>query len=138
MKWWTPHVRCCPCCRGAVLTTLLLEGEEEDLVKNPRRSKYLEVWSDAGTRGGSSNSSSAASSAPGSSRPSSTDEAVASPMLKIKLLPPIREGKDSHGYDAILGAPGMAALSLGIDRDTMRLYRKQTPCHFRKLVQQQK
>jgi len=124
--------------RGAVLTTLLLEGEEEDLVKDPRRSKYLEVWSDAGTRGGSSSSSSAASSAPGSSRPSSTDEAVASPMLKIKLLSPIREGKDSHGYDAILGAPGMAALSLGIDRDTMRLYRKQTPRHFRKLVKQQK
>ena len=40
-------------------------------------------------------------------------------------MSPVKKGHDRLGYDAILGAPGMAKLRLGIDRVAGRLYVKQ-------------
>lgn len=53
-------------------------------------------------------------------------------ILKIHVLSPIKKGKDKHGYDAILGSTGMSRLQLGINRETMCMYRKQTRPGFRK------
>lgn len=45
-------------------------------------------------------------------------------QLTIKVLSPIRKGKDRLDCDAILGATGMAKLRLGISKDTGKLYVK--------------
>jgi hypothetical protein len=52
-----------------------------------------------------------------------------SASLTIKVLSPVKKGKDRHGYDAILGSTGMARLRLGIDRETGRLYVKRINLH---------
>lgn len=108
-----------------MLTAVLLEGEGSEIIKDPHRSRYLEVWTDADTGGGTSGGDSSSGGGSGSSKKSG-DVSGAASVLTIKVLLPINKGCDSRVNDAILGAPGMAALGLGIDRDTMRLYRKQS------------
>ena len=48
--------------------------------------------------------------------------------LTIKVLSPIFKGKDRLDCDAILGAPGMAKLRLGIDKGTGKLCVKRLTC----------
>lgn len=58
-------------------------------------------------------------------------------VLKITVLSPVTRGQGSLGHDAILGAPGMAALTLGIDKEKQRLYRKPTRTNYRKFAKKQ-
>lgn len=38
------------------------------------------------------------------------------PVFKLRLSP-VKRGRDSQGYDAILGKPGMHKLGIGMDRE---------------------
>ena len=52
-------------------------------------------------------------------------------VLVIKVSP-VKGGKDSKGFDAILGGPGMQRLGLGINKETHKLYVKRRTClHLR-------
>lgn len=56
--------------------------------------------------------------------------ADASPAaLTIRVVSHICNGKARKGFDAILGSCGMSRLSVGINKDTSRLYVKRRTCH---------
>ena len=51
-------------CRGAVETVLLLEGDGDEVVEDPLRSAFLEVWTDVGSNASSQQAASSSSSPP--------------------------------------------------------------------------
>lgn len=121
---------------------LILEGEEEgEVATGPLRSGCLTVWADAGTGGGSgsgSTSTSAASSAQSSLRPSSSDEVAESVVLKLNVLSPVRQGRTAVDLTpSWVRQAWPAKLNLGIDKTTMRLYRKEACPTFRKVAKRQ-
>ena len=50
--------------------------------------------------------------------------------LTIRVLSPIRNGKDKKGFDAIIVSQGMHRLRLGIGKDTGKLYVKRRTGHW--------
>lgn len=109
--------------RGVVKTVLLLEGEGSTVIQDPMQTSYLEVYTDVGTAD-PSNGTTAITNL------SHQESAGASPpALTIRVLSPIRKGKDKKGFDAILGSRGMHRLRLGINKDTGRLYVKRRIGH---------
>ena len=144
----------CLLCRGVVKTALLLEGEGSTVIQDPMRTSYLEVYTDVGTADASNGTTAITNlsqqgsagvtaaifawgknGASGHCKPvmvfwSLVAFADASPpALTIRVLSPIRKGKDKKGFDAILGSRGMHRLRLGINADTGRLYVKRRIGH---------
>ena len=121
--------------RGAVLTKLQLTDEGDEVLLDPMRSAWLECWTDAASRCAKRP---VKDDIPSQVLPAQADNndggggaQLSTSSLKVKVLSPIRVGKCSQGYDAILGLPGMRALHLGIEKYTGRLYVKKRTAHRR-------
>ncbi|KAJ9511958.1 hypothetical protein QJQ45_004446 [Haematococcus lacustris] len=99
--------------RGVVKAAVLMEDDGPGVLENDLSFAYLEVWSDEHDMPG----------------PHTTDLGTGVLIIKVS---PVKEGRDSKGFDAILGGPGMQRLGLGINKETHKLYVKRRTClHLR-------
>ena len=99
-------------CRGAALVEVIVEIEDQTAFSHDHQA-WLEVWTDDGLL---------PLSAHHYQRWRATDSKILGQMsLAVQESSPVESGKDCHGWDLIIGRPGMLKLGLGIDAKTGHL-----------------